>query len=285
MTHKRDVKNLNLKLTQQKKFLQASLNSFNQGNEDEAIRLAIAIRVLLYDTQNCSSLLRQLKQKNSMFFCSSVSKYIPTNQVSYLGLCGFRISNQKGDYYSTFADEDSLRYVFTNFNYWWNELIFDDKNFQFSRKDVVLFVANKDGGAHVDNEIPEKFYALNELNSLGFYVEIEDSTGIRKIPMSNNPIYCSIVSIAKELLLSLDIQLNFKVIKSNILLDRAVEVRSFSNFIYMVFSEKYEKDMFEIHNKLFADSNVIKTKQLNPHLEVLKHISKSLIIQRIVVKN
>lgn len=34
------------------------------------------------------------------------------------------------------------------FNDWWNEIIFDDKKNKFTRRDIVTYVANQDGGAH-----------------------------------------------------------------------------------------------------------------------------------------
>jgi len=46
----------------------------------------------------------------------------------------------------------------TDFDSWWNKIIFrnpDDTT--LSRKELVLSVANKDGGAHIDMEVTKKF--------------------------------------------------------------------------------------------------------------------------------
>ena len=81
---------------------------------------------------------------------------------------------------------------------WWNEIIFDDKQNVFTRKDIVLFVANNDGGAHVDPELKESFALLTKYNSLGFTNTYGNS------PLSN-PIYQAVRVIAEEFLLSVTI--------------------------------------------------------------------------------
>ena len=54
------------------------------------------------------------------------------------------------------------------FNDWWNEIIFDDKKNKFTRHDIVTYVANQDGGAHVDSELDESYATLTKMNSLGW---------------------------------------------------------------------------------------------------------------------
>ena len=49
-----------------------------------------------------------------------------------------------------------------------NEIIFDDKMFFISR-DVILSVANQDGGAHVDPILNESYSNITKRNSLGYY--------------------------------------------------------------------------------------------------------------------
>jgi len=38
----------------------------------------------------------------------------------------------------------------------------------FTRKDIICFVANQDGGAHVDMKLDGKYAELRKLNSLGW---------------------------------------------------------------------------------------------------------------------
>jgi hypothetical protein len=43
---------------------------------------------------------------------------------------------------------------------WWNQVILVDKGQRFTRKDIVLAAANKDGGAHVAKHLTPEYQAL-----------------------------------------------------------------------------------------------------------------------------
>ena len=90
------------------------------------------------------------------------------------------------------------RCFFLMFNDWWNEIIFDDKKNKFTRRDIVTYVANQDGGAHVDPELDESYATLTKMNSLGW----TDYNGNKPL---NNPAYQAIRTIANEVLYSIAI--------------------------------------------------------------------------------
>jgi hypothetical protein len=51
---------------------------------------------------------------------------------------------------------------------WWHDPVLTDADgAAFSREDLVLLVANKDGGAHVDRTLPPEYAALTRNNSIG----------------------------------------------------------------------------------------------------------------------
>lgn len=89
-----------------------------------------------------------------------------------------------------------------------------------SRKDVVLAVSNKDGGAHIDPEFDEAYANISKRNSLGIYITGNDKQSSNP---ANNPIYASIRQIACEILSSIELlNLAFqKIINST----RSFEVR------------------------------------------------------------
>ena len=58
-------------LIEQIALLKASSNSFNNGFEGEAKRLAIVVRTLVHDTDNSTSLLKPLNKKDILFNGSS----------------------------------------------------------------------------------------------------------------------------------------------------------------------------------------------------------------------
>ena len=75
---------------------------------------------------------------------------------------------------------------------------FDDKKNKFTRRDIVTYVANQDGGAHVDPELDESYATLTKMNSLGW----TDYNGNKPL---NNPAYQAIRTIANEVLYSIAI--------------------------------------------------------------------------------
>lgn len=117
-------------------------------------------------------------------------------------------------------DKDNRYFCYT-FDDWWNEVIFDDKSNVFTRKDIILFVANNDGGAHVDPELKESFFLLSKQNSLGFMDNFDQAP-------ENNPIYQAVRSIAEEFLISLKIsEIGLKTRKQ--CKDKTFEMRFFDD--------------------------------------------------------
>lgn len=88
-----------------------------------------------------------------------------------------------------------------SFDNWWARLIIyeDNKSNTFTRKDLVLVVANKEGGAHVDPYLDQAYADLSRFNSLGWklfvYGEEKD--------FNNTLILPSIRQIAHEVLKTL----------------------------------------------------------------------------------
>ena len=149
--------------------LQLSSHAFDNGFEGEAKRCAAAIRVLVHGTSYSTSLLHQLGLKQASFYDTSVP-YNPKTVITYSGLTAINITPEGSAH---IAPLDGLppghtpRWV--TFDEWWDGLIFVDQGgMRTSRKDLILAVANKDGGAHVDPILDKKYANLSRLNSLGW---------------------------------------------------------------------------------------------------------------------
>src|SRR5690606_35091366 len=90
------------------------------------------------------------------------------------------------------------------FTTWWTmDIVKDGRGHLFSRSKLVLAVANKDGGAHVDPELDEDYAALSRRNSLGVVaVEEENSVGVGiggpGRPALGNPALAAVRQIAYE---------------------------------------------------------------------------------------
>lgn len=61
------------------------------------------------------------------------------------------------------------------FNSWWKKVIINDRQgLTFTREEVVYFLANQDGGAHVDPMVEKKNYELATGRSVGIFVEVDE---------------------------------------------------------------------------------------------------------------
>lgn len=82
---------------------------------------------------------------------------------------------------------------------WWTRGVIKDGQGQgFSRRDLVLAVANKDGGVHVDPALDRAYASLTRENSMGW---IWTSGGVDR-PMES-PHLASVRQVAHELLSTL----------------------------------------------------------------------------------
>lgn len=167
-------------LQEQIEFLKASSNSYDNGFTAEAKRLASVIRVLLHDTDRSQSLLKLLNRKNMHFYDSSI-EYSKKNLLAHMGLIlmATTVGPEGGasEYLPLLDDVPPYqRQRKKSFNNWWSKQIVleDSKKRSFTRKDIVLGLANKDGGAHVDPKLNEKYASLTRLNSVGW--EFTDGT-------------------------------------------------------------------------------------------------------------
>lgn len=156
-------------------FLEASSASFDTGFLGEAKRLATTIRVLVHDTDKSKSLLGLLKMKTAMGYLNTTHPYDPKNLLSYHGLVGLRMANAGSSYWAPLgegAPGQSGKYVF--FPEWWNQIVIvDSLKEKFTRRELVLALANKDGGAHVDSHLDDSYAELTRNNSVGWMLSDE----------------------------------------------------------------------------------------------------------------
>ena len=178
-------------------FLERSASWYDNGAEEEAIRLAIAIRILVHDTNNSKSLLIQLNKKGINFYDSAVP-YIP-NAFQTPCLTGIRMSTSGSAEYKAPLDDRNM--VKIDFKKWWEDnVIFEDMaGNRFTRKDLVLNVADKDGGAHVDPKLQEAYANLSRFNLTGLKLYVNR----KQRNFKNTPVLPSIRQIAHEVLKTL----------------------------------------------------------------------------------
>jgi hypothetical protein len=191
-------------LREQIHFLEVSAENFDNGDISEAKRMSVSIRILMHDTYkkdgtpNSQSLLNLLNLKNNIiFFDSSMEK---DSVGPYSGLVLKSIGPEGGSYVAP-LDDFPPNFIFKRVlfkDYWEKDIFIDSKNNHFSRKELILATANKDGGAHIDPELDQGYVELTKQNSLGWFYGNDLKSG----PLENAS-FAAVRQIAHEILKTL----------------------------------------------------------------------------------
>jgi hypothetical protein len=197
-------KELQNHLNEQLDFLKVSAELYDNGSINLAKQMASAIRVLLHDTKKSHSLLGLLQLKNQKFLSTATKvPNVAKNQQlvgSYIGLMGIFVGGGVTRYEPYLDELPSDITGSVDFDTYWSETIFIDgaKN-NYSRKDIVLSVANQDGGSHVAPKLDQKYARLSRQNSLGWVAD--DGSG-NWVSVDKAEL-CAVRQIAHELLRTL----------------------------------------------------------------------------------
>ena len=187
-------------LENQISFLKSSAQSYDKGFEAEAVRMAVTIRILMHDTPKSKSLLSQLGKKNILFYDSAYN-FDPNNLMVHIGLALIRLSSRGGEYHASLDDispERLNRKI--PFIEWWNKIVISDKERnKYTRKDLILFVANQDGGAHIDPSLDYKYAKLSRFDSMAW----KEVKGGVESPLKNRPELVCIRQMTHEILKTL----------------------------------------------------------------------------------
>ncbi|WP_373033388.1 tetratricopeptide repeat protein [Sulfurovum sp.] len=154
-------------------FLKRSCELFDEGYEDESIKIAVTLRTLFRDTHNSESLVKLLGQKDNIKLLSTIpidepflqNKIIPNYIPIMLTSDGIKP-------YLEMSNKKELLFV----NQWLNEKILLLDGEYFTREDVIVTSANKDGGTHTTNKPNRKMKLLKK--SFGSFTVTEGNREI-----------------------------------------------------------------------------------------------------------
>ena len=198
---RRDRTQLIEKIREQVQLLDVLGGQFDAGHRVMSYPLATTIRVLVHDTNQSHALLAQVGELKRMPFINTSAPINPRNLLkAHGGLVIMRIATGIG---ATWVPRVGLPPApdaqprDAQFAPWWNtDVMRDSDSTLWSRKRMVLAIANKEGGAHIDPEQPVDVHAIEEENSMGWTYQ-DPIKGDQ--PMSEGPLLPSIRQIAYEL--------------------------------------------------------------------------------------
>ncbi|MET4594664.1 MULTISPECIES: hypothetical protein [unclassified Sphingomonas] len=182
-------------LYKQLAYIDRSSIAYDGGEDDEAIRIAQALRVVFHDTKNSTSILDLFGAKDTIRILSKMNPSGLPADASYAeGLSA--IGQKSGDlwHFPKMSRDNDDRFITAE--EWWREEIFAVSGFRLSRQSIVCDAANFDGGSHAKLKLPERYRALNE--SL---VRVGPGDGLQTI----GPTKASLRTMAFEVLNSPDL--------------------------------------------------------------------------------
>jgi len=198
VTHVLPRKELIDHLQEQVRFLSRSTQAFDAGDRAEAKRMAATVRTLLHQTGTSHGLVWQLRSpEDTLMSCVGVTdpaKPAPLISSGPLLTIGF---TERGVTYFPRTDAITSQPFIT----WWDEIVHVVRAIEFSRRDCVLLLANKGGGAHVDPAMSNLYRRVVVENELGWSTTTEVEDPMKIDP--NNPLPEMMRAIAAEVLVTL----------------------------------------------------------------------------------
>jgi hypothetical protein len=185
-------------IRQQLKRIEVFTFMYDSGDKSIAQEIAVKLRVLFHSTNKSDSLLRQLKLEH-LEFVDTGSQYEANTLMSHWGLVFMETRFKDTATITEFTpqlEHGNRRKQMVDFKTWWETkaVIVDPEKNIFTRKRMVLELADTDGGAHVDPALKTDYHDLTRNNSVGWF--LKDQRG--KIQNLDNPVPPSIRQIAFE---------------------------------------------------------------------------------------
>ncbi|MBA2713922.1 MAG: hypothetical protein H0U55_10285 [Rubrobacteraceae bacterium] len=175
-------------LARQLRFIERSCGVYDEGYTDEAIQIAVRIRVILHPGgKKRRSLLQHLHSGRIPLLTTSEDAGERDDLIQYDGLGSLRASSD-GEVVSGVygpGEDDALYRDYIKADRWWQQVVLFAEGTQYSRRYVVLGVAEQEGGAHVAAEPTPDFKRLMTPGLLWDQVVVsngvETSTPLRDI--------------------------------------------------------------------------------------------------------
>lgn len=183
-------------LMEQLEEIRCLCDAYDRGEDIVYKSISIKLRVLFHLTKHSNSLLNQLHMLDKEMTSTSGKKIEGNLFKHFYGLVHIIVTPEDKSIFS--HGKLIPRKEKVNFKYWWKEevVLTDSNGVDFTREKIVLDISNKDGGGHVDSNVPREYYNLKSGETSGV---VFNRNGI---PYTFNPLIASVRQISEEVLLS-----------------------------------------------------------------------------------
>lgn len=199
--HQRSRKELISEFRSQEMLVASMMNELAGGKLEFYKPLASCFRILFHHHGRNKSLLNQLEIVEQIEMVSTSSNFDPSNIFPFMGLLTMRVGSNAASY---FPKEIQNEFKTLKFDKWWSEeiVINDSNRHKWTRKDLVTYAAEQDGGSHVDPKVDLKYYQLAYQNSIGWkFFQRKEWEGLDM----DNPIPANLWQIGLEFFKSIEI--------------------------------------------------------------------------------
>lgn len=196
--------------------MKAASERFDQGDMVEARRLAGHIRTLVHPTGESPALIDQLGLHENLTWVDTAGVANPKTPFSTACLTLMMIrtgSRGRGEYVPKLGMYPPAPIRTRNggqiergsripFDHWWtNPVVKDAAGIGYSRKQLVLALANHEGAAQLDPEVKAAYDSLIDSRSLGWVVSGETASAAGAF--ERNPVMASVRQIGYEVIQSI----------------------------------------------------------------------------------
>lgn len=163
----RSPEDLGEQLRIQLEMLGGACERFDGGSVYEAQNIARIIRLLVHKTRRSHPLLEHAGAMPSKWMDTAIPDD-PSSPMSYFGLISIELGPAGSQFRADLDGRDPIRWI--DFEVWWRIPVVSIRGgASHSREDIVLTVADQDGGAHVDPGVDSEYFELSRRNALQLF--------------------------------------------------------------------------------------------------------------------
>lgn len=196
---------IRLEVAKQLNFIVSSCRLYDEGRFEEAMRIAVAARVLFHNTKMSQAIIGGHVLANGLKLTSTTmfkpgSSTKDSHVLGFIGMCPSMGS------FRPYLDDTKRKTAIPWLDWWEIEPILSLNKYHevVTRRQLILACANKDGGAHVDSVKPKEYERLEDGIGFEVVVRFEGKTEETRVKLRYANL-AALRQIGHEILLSDDL--------------------------------------------------------------------------------